>query len=116
MRESSEIPKIIFGSFCVLVVNAVIIRIGVFALGYALTYQYLTLDPPLSWLYWLYPIALYGSMGISITQLLYVIPVLIWLERRQKWGLMKGVIIGAVLTALLNGGCWLWLLLYSGSR
>ncbi len=53
-------------------------------------------------------------IGIGLFQILYVIPVVLWLKRRQEWGLMKGVIIGAVLTALLNGGCWL--LVYSGSR
>lgn len=45
---------------------------------------------------------------IGLTQLIYVIPIVFWLKRRQRWGLMKGVIIGAILTALLNGGCFLW--------
>ena len=62
---------------------------------------------------WL-PLIVVPSAGIGLFQILYVIPVVFWLKRRQKWGLMKGVIIGAVLTALLNGGCWL--LVYSGSR
>ncbi len=47
---------------------------------------------------------------ISIFQLLYVIPVVFLLRRRQRWRLMKGVIIGAVITALLNGGCWLFVI------
>jgi phosphotransferase system glucose/maltose/N-acetylglucosamine-specific IIC component len=42
---------------------------------------------------------------IGFAQLVYVIPVCIWLKRRQKRELMKGVIIGAVITPLLNGGC-----------
>lgn len=50
-----------------------------------------------------------AASGIGITQLIYIIPLIIWLIRQRRWGLMKGVIIGAVLTALLNGGCWLWL-------
>lgn len=45
--------------------------------------------------------------GIGISQLIYVIPVIFWARSKQKWGLMKGVIIGAVITALLNGGCWI---------
>lgn len=45
--------------------------------------------------------------GIGISQLMYVIPVIFWARSKQKWGLMKGVIIGAVITALLNGGCWI---------
>ncbi|MFE1745667.1 hypothetical protein [Coleofasciculus sp. H7-2] len=51
---------------------------------------------------------------IGLSQFLYVIPIIFWLIRQQRWGLMKGVIIGAVLTALLNGGCWL--LITSASR
>ena len=50
---------------------------------------------------------------IGLPQLIYVIPIVFWLKRRQRWGLMKGVIIGAILTALLNGGCFLWLFLMS---
>lgn len=53
-------------------------------------------------------ILLFSALGIGITQLIYIIPLIIWLIRKRKWGLMKGVIIGAVLTLLLNGGCWLW--------
>jgi len=45
----------------------------------------------------------------GLSQLLYVIPLTIWLKRRGKIGMMKGVIIAAVLTALLNGGCFLLL-------
>ncbi|WP_190414502.1 hypothetical protein [Coleofasciculus sp. FACHB-125] len=48
--------------------------------------------------------------SIGLSQLLYVVPIIFWLRRQQRWGLMKGVIIGAVLTALLNGGCWILIL------
>jgi hypothetical protein len=53
-------------------------------------------------------ILLFAALGIGITQIIYIIPLIIWLIRQRNWGLMKGVIIGAVITALLNGGCWLW--------
>jgi hypothetical protein len=52
-------------------------------------------------------ILLYAFLGIGLAQAIYVVPVIVVLSRRQKWGLMKGVIVGAVITALLNGGCWL---------
>lgn len=52
----------------------------------------------------------FGCLGI--TQLIYVIPAIFILRRRRKFTLVKGVIIGAVVTALLNGGCWL--IVYSG--
>lgn len=49
-------------------------------------------------------------MGFLFWQLLYVIPLTIWLKRRGKVGMMKGVITGAVLTALVNGACYLSML------
>ena len=58
----------------------------------------------------------FGSFfgGLGIVQLIYVIPAIFILRRRRSFTLVKGVIIGAVVTALLNGGCWL--LAYSGGR
>ena len=53
-------------------------------------------------------VLLFGSFGIGITQWLYVTPLLIRLRRRERWALFKGVLIGALLTMLLNGGCFLW--------
>jgi hypothetical protein len=49
-------------------------------------------------------------LGISLFQLIYVISAIFWLRQRQKFAFMKGVIIGAVITALLNGACYLQLL------
>lgn len=49
-------------------------------------------------------------MGWGIFQLVYVIPLVIYLRRKRRYELMKGVIVGAVITALLNGGCWLLLI------
>ena len=56
---------------------------------------------------------LFGAFfaGLGIVQLIYVIPAIIVLRRRREFALLKGLIIGAVVTALLNGGCWL--LIYS---
>ncbi len=52
---------------------------------------------------------LLGFGCFSLWQLLYVIPICIWLKRKRKPLVMKGVIIGAVITFLLNGGCFLLL-------
>lgn len=49
--------------------------------------------------------------GICLYQLLYVVPAIIWLKWQQRWGLMKGVIIGAVITAFLSGPCFVLFLL-----
>jgi len=45
------------------------------------------------------------SLGLS--QLIYVLPAIAVTAMRRKFAIMKGVIICAVITALLNGGCWL---------
>jgi hypothetical protein len=45
---------------------------------------------------------LFGAAGFLVWQLLYVIPLASWLKREHKDGMRKGVIIGAVLTALVN--------------
>lgn len=46
-------------------------------------------------------------VSIGLWQIVYVIPLILLMKRKQQWGLMKGVIICAVLTALLNGSCWI---------
>jgi len=48
--------------------------------------------------------------GVGLSQLIYVIPLCIWLHRRRLQATMKGVIAGAVITFLLNGGCFLMLM------
>lgn len=55
---------------------------------------------------------LYAFFGIGITQLLYVIPLALWLRHVGRFDTMKGVVIGAVITLLLNGCCFL---LFTGS-
>jgi hypothetical protein len=47
------------------------------------------------------------TFGIGLSQLIYIVPIAIRFSKRRQWGRMKGVIIGAVATALLNGGCFL---------
>lgn len=48
-----------------------------------------------------------GGFGFFLIQLLYVIPLVLRFQRQGKAARMKGVIIGAVITALLNGACFL---------
>ncbi|MBD2231643.1 hypothetical protein [Phormidium tenue] len=47
-----------------------------------------------------------GAAGFLFWQLLYVIPLVITLRRRGYIAMAKGVIITAVLTALVNGACF----------
>ncbi|NEP53837.1 MAG: hypothetical protein F6K65_35595 [Moorea sp. SIO3C2] len=43
---------------------------------------------------------------IGIAQLVYVIPALIVLRLLGRWELIKGVILGGLITGLLNLGGW----------
>ena len=45
----------------------------------------------------------------SLTQLLYVVPMCLRLRRENLIETMKGVILGALITVLLNGGCFVLL-------
>jgi heme/copper-type cytochrome/quinol oxidase subunit 4 len=47
--------------------------------------------------------------GIGLCQLVYAMPIILLLEQQGRSAVAKGVIIGAVITALLNGGCWVTL-------
>ncbi|MEA5452901.1 hypothetical protein VB780_30295 [Leptolyngbya sp. CCNP1308] len=47
-----------------------------------------------------------GAAGFLFWQLIYVIPLVITLRRRRLIARSKGVIIAAVLTALVNGACF----------
>lgn len=55
----------------------------------------------------------WALVGLAVTQLLYVVPLCIRFKRCRRFNVMKGVIIGAVITFLLSGGCFallFWLL------
>lgn len=60
------------------------------------------------------PLPFYGFGGLGILQLLYVVPRSLQLRRQQRWARLKGVIAGAVVVALFNGGCWVFLGGYGG--
>ncbi len=50
---------------------------------------------------------LVAILGFWFWQLVYVIPLIRWLKQRGKKSWMKGVVFGAVLTALMNGAACL---------
>jgi len=50
-------------------------------------------------------VSYFAIAGLFILQLLYVIPICIWLKRKGKNLMMKTVIYGAVITALVNILC-----------
>lgn len=49
-----------------------------------------------------YTSLLFMIVGIGVFQLFYVVPVILVLLREQRYATVKGVVIGAVLTLLLN--------------
>lgn len=57
---------------------------------------------------------IFGLMGFFLIQLIYVLPVIWWLREQGYKGVMKGVIIGAVITALINGPCSIYMLFSLG--
>ena len=50
-------------------------------------------------------------IAIGLTQLVYVIPFVIYFRKKGRPGIAKGLIIGAALTFLLNGTCVAWFIL-----
>lgn len=99
MAQTNDLRSIINGILLVFLMHivaiGVIILLGLI-LPFVINYPYISLG-----------VYIYAGMGFSLIQLIYVIPVVLKLKRQQRWGMMKGVIIGAVITALLSGGCWL---------
>jgi hypothetical protein len=103
MSRRNETPKIILGILLLLAMHFVL-----FLLVCLTLFIVSAVPTPISSDYkWLLVIFIPAG-SIAIFQLIYVIPVSLWLKRKRQLGMMKGVIIGAVITALLNGGCWLF--------
>jgi len=46
---------------------------------------------------------------IGLLQLIYVLPACAYFRRRQQLEIIKGITIGATLTAIINGGCFLYI-------
>jgi hypothetical protein len=100
MSQRNEGLKIVSGFFLLMVMHFLA------GLTYALLFSLLNFFGNVIASY-IAPLIGFAIFGIGISQLLYVVPVIFWARKQQEWGLMKGVIIGAVITALLNGGCFL---------
>jgi hypothetical protein len=88
------------------------IWIGIFLLGLC-HIAYLMLVGLITYLSTILPISNMLSvwmgisvLGIALTQVLYVVPLCLYLGTRQQHYVLMGVLIGAVLTLLLNGGCF----------
>jgi hypothetical protein len=51
-------------------------------------------------------LALIFVLGIGVSQVLWMVPSIVYFRRHDRPELAKGLIIGAALTFLLNGACW----------
>ena len=74
---------------------------------FAFTHGFL---PQLPWLIGGYPLdewILLAMLFIGITQVVYALPLCALCFYRRRFETLKGVIVGMVLTALLNGSCYL---------
>ncbi|MEM9908072.1 MAG: hypothetical protein AAF921_23920 [Cyanobacteria bacterium P01_D01_bin.44] len=49
----------------------------------------------------------WSMLTIGLSQLIYMVPLILWFRKTRSYGWMKGFIVGTVITALINGGCWL---------
>jgi hypothetical protein len=49
-----------------------------------------------------------ANFMLGIIQLVYLIPLARYFHRRQRSAVVKGIAIGAVITILLNGACYIW--------
>lgn len=95
--EQNEITQLVAG-FMLLMAFHSIAGVFIFVLGFIVGMIVGNYSFALVWIV--------GAMGFLFWQLLYVIPMLLRFRRRHKFGMMKGVIIGATLTALVNGACF----------
>jgi len=53
----------------------------------------------------------YSLFGIGLSQLMYAIPLGLRFRQKRRFSALKGVMIGAGITALLCGGCYGFLVL-----
>lgn len=96
MNNRNELLGIFLGIILAFVLNAV--GIGVlFLLGVSISQINALIGQ----------LCLFAIAGIGIFQVVYIIPYSVKLKRDGNIGMMKGLIIGAVIVALLNGACWL---------
>ena len=78
------------------ILNGVLLLVGAHAAGFFLTAALAVIIGP----------QLFLSMGfIGVTQLVYVVPLVLWMNTRAGSRTVKGVLLGASLTLLLNAAC-----------
>ncbi|BAU13782.1 hypothetical protein LEP3755_43240 [Leptolyngbya sp. NIES-3755] len=105
MSQSNEWQGIIRG-----ILLAILLAIATAAIAFLLAaaLQMLRIPPTANWAYNIGLLLNLTVYFIGLTQLLYIIPLLIVFWRQRRFALLKGLTIGAVIIALLNFGCFLY--------
>jgi hypothetical protein len=52
-------------------------------------------------------VLIFVTFGIGVSQLLYLIPIILFFQRRGRSEVIKGIFLGALLTIILNGSCFI---------
>lgn len=96
MSHDNEHSGCIFtGCLSILVINFVVWSLGVFQVIKGIGYFYY--KPPND-----FGVSTLILFGIGLFQLLYVFPLLLIFRHQRKWQFLKGLIVGTVLTAIMN--------------
>lgn len=51
-----------------------------------------------------------AMFNVGLAQILYAVPLWLWLRRKGRFDTAKGIAIGSVITVLINGSCFIFLL------
>ncbi|MEM6449229.1 MAG: hypothetical protein AAF703_02840 [Cyanobacteria bacterium P01_D01_bin.105] len=49
---------------------------------------------------------IFTTASLGLSQVVYALPLGLWFRRRRRFAVMKGIVIGAVITFLLSGACF----------
>ncbi|MGG6263777.1 hypothetical protein ACQ4M3_17775 [Leptolyngbya sp. AN03gr2] len=66
----------------------------------------LVYSPSLPWAKQLFNLCMLLFWGIGFSQIIHLLPISLWLRRQRQSETLKGLMIGAITTCLLCGGCF----------
>ncbi|HEY9833327.1 MAG TPA: hypothetical protein V6D26_22430 [Stenomitos sp.] len=95
-KISDSFIKIFLGFCLVLGLNSTVAFI-------AMSIAYMAFDAEYDNITW---VLLLVVRRLGIVQLIYIIPLSVWLSRKREWGFITGGIIGAVITLPMISSFW----------
>ncbi len=99
MSQSNEGRRVFRGIALSVLLAIAIVTIVLLVSG---TIVALRLAGNANWVYDAITLPTIASYLIGITQLLYIVPLIVFFWRQRRFALMKGVVIGAIVVALVN--------------